>query len=95
LTKRIVIACGFGAVTSKTLVVKIEDYLREQGIVASVENCRLHELEAKANMNHYALLITTTPITNTYGVPHIMASALLTGVGADQVYEKIKAALED
>lgn len=89
MSKRIVIACGFGAVTSKTLVVKIEDYLKEHGVDAVIENCRLHELEAKTSMGHYDLLVTTGPLTNSFGVPHVAATALLTGVGADKVYGQI------
>lgn len=95
MSKRIVIACGFGAVSSKTLVVKIEDYLREKGIPAVIENCRLHELEAKIYMNHYDLLITTAPISNSFGLPHVMATALLTGVGAEKVYEQIAGILKN
>jgi PTS system galactitol-specific IIB component len=95
MSKKIVIACGFGAVSSKTLVVKIENFLREKGIAATIENCRLHELEAKTYMNNYDLLITTSPISNTFGVPHITATALLTGVGAEKVYEQILDILTD
>lgn len=95
MSKKIVIACGFGAVSSKTLTVKIEDYLREKGVPVIIENCRLHELEAKTSMNHYDLLITTAPISNSFGVPHVMATALLTGVGADKVYEQIADILKD
>lgn len=94
MSKRIIVACGVGAVTSKTLVVKIENHLREKGIAATIENCRLLDLEAKTNMTHYDLMVTTTPIPDTFGVPHVMASALLTGVGADKVYEQIVAILE-
>lgn len=94
MAKKIIIACGFGAVTSKTLVVKIENYLKNQGVEVTVENCRLHELKAKTSMTHYDLLITTTPIAETFGVPHIMATALLTGVGADRVYEQILAVVK-
>lgn len=95
MAKRIIIACGFGAVTSKTLVVKIEDYLKEQGIDVVIDNCRLHELEAKTAMGHYDLLVTTTPISSNYGVPHIMATSLLTGVGADKVYTQIAEILQE
>lgn len=86
--KKIVVACGTGGVTSKNIAMKIEKYLKEKGATASVSTCRVSEVVDVVNQIHPDVVCSATQLP-ALDVPTIKATAILTGVGADKVFEQV------
>ena len=87
--KKIIVACGTGGVTSKNVAMKIEKYLKEKGVPCSVDCCKVIEVPFKAETLHPDLICGATRLPEVKNVPTVVATALLTGVGADKVYKEI------
>lgn len=51
-TKKIVVACGTGGVTSKNIAMKIEKYLKGKGVDAKTSTCRVSEVAALVSQIH-------------------------------------------
>jgi len=86
-TLRILTVCGTGGVTSSVTKVKVEQILREAGI-----NAELSSMQASAVTpdvaKSYDLVVSTTPIP-IQGVPLIVATSFLTGIGEEETKKKI------
>lgn len=86
--KRILVACGNGIATSTVVATKIREKCEEAGIAASVTQCKLLEVESKAD--DYDLLVTTGKFTGgAVSCPTVGAIALLTGINEEATMEEI------
>ena len=88
ITKKIVVACGTGGITSRNICLKIKDYLAGKGIEASVETCKLVEVKEVAATQHPDLVCSASALPS-LDCPTVRTTAILTGVGADRVLEQI------
>lgn len=86
--KKILVACGTGGVTSKNIAMKIDKYLKSKGMDATVTTCRVLEVPNLVAQIHPDIICSATQLPK-QDVPTIQATALLTGVGADKVFERI------
>ncbi len=86
--KRIIVACGTGGVTSKNVAMKIEKFLKEKNVDCFIDTCKVVEVREKAKLLKPDLVVSPTQLPEV-GVPKVVATALLTGVGADKVYNEI------
>lgn len=87
-TKRILVACGTGGVTSRNVAMKLEKYLKSKGVPCAIDTCKVIEVTEKVKTLHPDLVASPTGLPEV-PVPAISATALLTGVGADKVYQQI------
>ena len=87
-TKRILVACGTGGVTSRNVAMTLEKYLTGKGGRVVIDTCKVVEVVSKVNTLHPDLVASPTGLPEV-PVPAISATALLTGVGADKVYQEI------
>lgn len=86
--KKILIACGNGVATSTVVASKIKDKCEAEGIVATVVQCKLLEVESKAS--DFDLLVTTGKYSNDdINIPVVGAIALLTGINEEETLENI------
>jgi Phosphotransferase system, galactitol-specific IIB component len=86
--KRILVACGNGIATSTVVATKIREKCEDNGISVSVTQCKLLEVESKAE--DFDLLVTTGKFTGgNVDVPVIGAISLLTGMGEEETLEEI------
>lgn len=86
--KRILVACGNGIATSTVVATKIREKCEENGIPVLVNQCKLLEVEVKAE--DYDLLVTTGKFTGgNVNIPVIGAISLLTGIGEDATLNQI------
>lgn len=92
--KKVLVACGTGGVTSRNIGKKIEDYLKERGMPCKVSTCRILEVRSSVKLVKPDLVVSASELPK-LDVPTIRATALLTGVGADEVYEQIYQTLSD
>lgn len=86
--KRVLVACGNGIATSTVVATKIREKCEECGVAVNVNQCKLLEVESKAD--DYDLLVTTanSPAA-TVNIPVIAAISLLTGIGEDATLNQI------
>lgn len=86
--KRIIVACGTGGVTSKNIAMKIEKFLKGKGIDCMIDTCKVIEVRSKVLTLKPDLVVSSTQLPEV-GVQRVVATALLTGIGADKVYNEI------
>ena len=83
--KKILIMCGTGVATSTVVVNKLSEYVKiYQGKIAEEIN----------RFNNYDIIISTTLVPDEYKDKIINGMPLLTGVGINEMYEKIKKEIE-
>lgn len=86
--KRVLVACGNGIATSTVVATKIREKCEENNISVMVSQCKLLEVETKAD--DYDLLVTTGKFTGgKVNIPVVGAIALLTGINEDATIEEI------
>jgi len=86
--KKILVACGTGGVTSKNIAMKIEKYLKEKQIPCKVDTCKVIEVRELTESLKPDLVVSATQLP-AVNVPTVKATALLTGVNVNKVYDEI------
>jgi PTS system galactitol-specific IIB component len=89
---KIVVACGSGVATSTVIASKIEELLHKNNLEAQIIQCTLHEVES--NLNGTTLVVSSMPGLSVPSVPVIVAFPYITGVGVEELDEKILAVLK-
>jgi len=89
--KKILVACGTAIATSTVVARKIEEKLSERGIKVFIDQCKASEVPSK--VEEYDLVVTTTSVSDTGGVPVIQTLSFITGIGIDEDIKKIISAL--
>jgi len=85
--KKIVIACGSGIATSTIINDGVCTFLDTTGIKYSTTQCNILEID-----NYVAdadLIVSSTKLATDYGVPQIVGTAYITGVGEEELNNKI------
>ncbi|WP_298836123.1 PTS sugar transporter subunit IIB [Clostridium sp.] len=87
--KRILVACGNGIATSTVVAIKIREACESESIKVYVDQCKLMELDSRAN--DFDFVVTTGKIQNSdkINVPIVGAMSMLTGIGEEETIEKI------
>lgn len=91
--KKVLVVCGNGIASSSIMLAALKDYLNEQNISADLDKASLMTCTDDF-FNDKDLIVSSTKLDRP-GVktPVIVGSALLTGIGEDEVLEKIKEAI--
>ena len=86
--KKVLVACGNGIATSTVVASKIREACEENGIAVSTTQCKLLEVESKAE--DFDILVTTGKFTGgRVNIPVVGAISLLTGIGEEATLEEI------
>ena len=94
MTKKLMVMCGTGVATSTVVMGKLKTWLDEQGLTQDVT---LYQSKVAEEVNHiddYDVVVSTTLVPESIKSKVINGVPLLTGVGADKVYDEIKAGIE-
>lgn len=84
---KVLVACGAGIATSTVVMKRIEDLLKDNHIVADVQQIKISEAVSK--QEGADMLISTTILPTQYKIPAIMALGYISGIGTDKLDEKI------
>lgn len=90
--KKMLIMCGAGHATSTVVHSKIDDWLNENNLSGEVtikQSAVSAEIENIAN-DKYDIVVSTTIVPDDIKPKVINGVALLTGIGANQVFDEIK-----
>lgn len=87
-TYKIVVACGTAIATSTHVAIKLKEMLEEQGISIQTIQCRVQEVPIYADDADLVLATAQVP----YDIDKEVVNAIpfLTGIGLEEVIEKIK-----
>jgi PTS system galactitol-specific IIB component len=91
--KKVLVACGTGIATSTVVVQKVETLIKENGLNAEVEQIKISE--AKGKQGEADVIVTTTMLPTKYSIPTITATGYVTGIGTEELDQKIIDALKD
>lgn len=87
--KKVYIVCATGIATSTMLRVKIEEFLRQKGIAATVNQYRVTELSASRVDADVIVATTGMPAEFAKAVPVINGVPLITGQGEDEILQEL------
>ncbi|MTI15998.1 PTS galactitol transporter subunit IIB [Rhodobacteraceae bacterium RKSG542] len=87
MAKHILVACGTAVATSTVVCMAIEEAMKEKGIMVSTQQCKATEVPSL--VENADLVVSTTPLPDDLPKPSIVTLAFLTGIGKDEIIEKI------
>lgn len=85
--KVVLVACGTAIATSTVVAISIEEAMKERGIPVTTRQCKAAEVGGR--LEGVDLVVTTTSLNGNFGVPVIQTLAFLTGIGKQDVIDKI------
>lgn len=85
--KNVIVACGGGIATSTIIADKVSELLKEANIENSVTQCTLSELYHEVGKAD--LVVTSMKVDSDLGVPTVLGTPLLTGIGEEETKKKI------
>ena len=88
---KIVVACGTAIATSTHVAIKIKELLEERGLKIHTIQCRVTEVPSLAP--DADLIIATAQVPFDVDVPVVDGIPFLTGIGIEEVIDKIEAIL--
>ncbi|EFR43612.1 PTS sugar transporter subunit IIB [Streptococcus pseudoporcinus] len=92
--KKLLVMCGSGIATSTVVMGKVKTWLEENGYD---KNVKLYQSKIAEEVNHiddYDIVISTTVVPESVQDKVIMGLPLLTGIGADALWEEVKKEIE-
>jgi len=88
--KKLLIMCGTGVATSTVVTGKIKDWLKNNGLDKEVTLYQSKVADEMNKIDDYDAIVTTTVVPDKIKSKVINGVPLLTGIGADEVYDEIK-----
>ena len=92
--KKMLIVCGTGIATSTVVIGKIKNWLEANNLSSQVKIYQGKIAEEINRFDDYDIIISTTLVPDNYKDRVINGIALLTGVGTEEMYERIKKEIE-
>ncbi|MEW9674869.1 PTS sugar transporter subunit IIB [Lentibacillus sp. L22] len=87
--KKLLIMCGTGIATSTMVGEKVKAWLREQELESEVNIYQSSVSEGFGRMKEYDIVVSTTIVPNEIKDRVIDGIPLLTGIGTEEVYQKL------
>ena len=84
--KKVIVACGTGMATSSIISEKVREILDKNNIQYTLSQVQLSELEMYKGAD---LFITSMKLQEDYGLPVVVGTSFLIGIGEDEAAQKI------
>ncbi|PKR86307.1 PTS sugar transporter subunit IIB [Heyndrickxia camelliae] len=88
--KKLLIMCGTGIATSTVVTGKVKTWLAENGLENQVQLYQSKISEELSRINDYDIVVSTTLVPDNIKEKVIDGVPLLTGIGKEEMFEKIK-----
>ncbi len=95
MSKKLLIMCGTGIATSTVVKGKVTEWLREEGLLDRVTIYQSKIAEEVGRLHDYDIVVSTTIVPDNVKDHVINGLPLLTGIGIDEMYEEIKAKINE
>ena len=92
--KKLLVICGAGHATSTIAVSKINKWLEAENYTDQVKIYQSKIADELNKMDDYDAVVSTTIVPDSVKVKVINGLGLLTGIGADKIFEDVKTRLE-
>jgi PTS system galactitol-specific IIB component len=89
MTKKVYVVCATGIATSTMIRVKIEEFLKKNGIQATIYQYRVTELSPSRVDADVIVATTEIPTDIAQVAPVVNALPLITGIGESEALQKI------
>ncbi|WP_282155172.1 PTS sugar transporter subunit IIB [Cytobacillus gottheilii] len=89
--KKLLIMCGTGVATSTIVTGKVKSWLEDNGLQNNVKLYQSKISEELSRLDDYDIIVSTTLVPDNVKSRIIDGVPLLTGMGKDEMFEKIKA----
>ncbi|WP_156286246.1 PTS sugar transporter subunit IIB [Oceanivirga salmonicida] len=93
--KKLLIMCGTGIATSTVVVGKIKEWLKENGLEDNVKIYQGKVAEEITRIDDYDIVISTTLVPDNCKDKVINGLCLLTGIGKEEMFQKLKLEIEE
>lgn len=87
--KKVLIMCGTGVATSTIVKVKFTKWLREKNLVNKVKLYQSKMSDEIGRLNEYDIILSAIIVPDQIKEAVIDGIPLLTGIGEEEVYQKI------
>ncbi|EOH90958.1 PTS sugar transporter subunit IIB [Enterococcus pallens] len=84
--KRVIVACGTGMATSSMIAEKVRKVLDDNEVEYTLSQAQLSELDMYKEAD---LFVTAMRVEEDYGVPMVVGTPFLVGIGEAEAAEKI------
>lgn len=92
--KKLLVICGAGHATSTIAVSKINKWLEAENYTDQVKTYQSKIADELNKMDDYDAVVSTTIVPDSVKDKVINGLGLLTGIGADKIFEDVKTRLE-
>ncbi|KAB2334300.1 MULTISPECIES: PTS sugar transporter subunit IIB [Bacillaceae] len=89
--KKLLIMCGTGVATSTIVTGKVKSWLEDNGLQNNVKLYQSKISEELSRLDEYDIIVSTTLVPDNVKSRIIDGVPLLTGMGKEEMFEKIKA----
>ncbi|MFC5733572.1 PTS sugar transporter subunit IIB [Cytobacillus gottheilii] len=89
--KKLLIMCGTGVATSTIVTGKVKSWLEANGLQNNVKLYQSKISEELSRLDDYDIIVSTTLVPDNVKSRIIDGVPLLTGMGKEEMFEKIKA----
>lgn len=90
--KKVIVACGTGMATSSMIAEKVRQVLEDNQVEYTLSQAQLSELDMYKEAD---LFVTAMRVDEDYGVPMVVGTPFLVGIGEAEAAAKIIAILKD
>ncbi len=95
MKKKVLIICGTGIATSTVVGEKIKEIADNEGVEVDLNQAKVTEAKKEVENAEYDFLVTTTSFSYDVDLPVINATAMISGIGEEEVEEEISAKLNE
>ncbi|OCA87791.1 PTS galactitol transporter subunit IIB [Bacillus sp. FJAT-27225] len=88
--KKLLIMCGTGIATSTVVMGKVKSWLEENGLDNKVKLYQSKIADELGRIDEYDIIVSTTLVPDNLKARVIDGVPLLTGIGKDAMFKKVK-----
>lgn len=93
--KKVLIMCGTGIATSTVVIGKIKKWLEDNNYINVVKIYQGKIAEEINRLDDYDIVVSTTLVPDEYKNKVINGISLLTGIGTNDLFNKLKEGIEN
>lgn len=82
MSKKVIVCCGGAVATSTIVAQKVQEIIDREGLDAQIAQIRINEIPSNLPAD---LIIPTSKFDEDYGIPIIVGTGFISGLGAEEI----------